>query len=121
MTIGASFPDELMYYDPRLFVYHLVRSEIWGLRYNVHAAFAAGRYLYRVNSKSSNNIRPGDKHQLLMQSFRALLGLCFDVGAWSIFLRDRRRYPYVQNYLLENTSEYVRRLGRLYEQYTNAV
>jgi hypothetical protein len=44
--------------------------------------------------------------------------LAFVVSLTLGFLkRDRTKYPYIQNYLYENTFQYLRSLGSLYEQY----
>ena len=46
----------------------------------------------------------------------ALFALVGD-SARGVFHRDRARYPYLQNFLYEESFRHLQRLGMLYEQY----
>jgi glycosyltransferase involved in cell wall biosynthesis len=107
----TTMPEEPIYYDPRLHVYHLIRAETMTWRYNIPASFEAGRVLFRQNGHKSSPL--GSRLQLVKQSLRTLGGLAIDL-VHAVFQRDRRQYPYIQNYLYEHTLGYVRKLGSLY-------
>jgi glycosyltransferase involved in cell wall biosynthesis len=107
--ISDRFPGSL-YYDPRLYVNHLVRPEKLTLGYNVRAAFGAGRSVVRRRGAV-----PQAPARLVLGAGATVLSLAVDILV-RMLLRDRRRYPYPRNYLYGSTLAYVRRLGSLYEQ-----
>ena len=111
--IATAMPDQL-YFDPRLYVYHLVQAKKMTWRYNVRASFAAGRASFRVNRHEVHQLR--GRGQLLRHCIRTLLGLVLDSIRSGLY-RDRTQYPYIQNYLYEHTLGYVRELGNIYEQF----
>jgi glycosyltransferase involved in cell wall biosynthesis len=107
--ISDRFPASL-YYDPRLYVDHLVRPEKLTLSYNIRASFGAGRSFVR-----RRDVTPAGPARLILSAGVTLLSLTVDVLV-RMLLRDRRRYPYPQTYLFERCLGHVRRLGFLYEQ-----
>ena len=114
MLINAHRPEEAVYYDPRLYLYHLVRPEQMKWTYLIRASFAAGRSFYRLKK---HNLVPADgRKELLKRCLRTLSDITADM-ARSILTRDRQRYPLVQNYLHKHTLQYVQNLGNLYERY----
>ena len=111
----STMTDEIIYYDPRLFVYHLVRPEQMTFRWILNSHFVGGRYFYYViNDDNPKAARPS-KLKLLVQAILILLRLSMDIIV-GVLRRDRQRYPYLQNYLYENTFKYVRDLGVIYEK-----
>lgn len=104
-------PPMIPYYDPELPVFHLVRrdkmSVVWGLR----AAFAKGRDATGVFADAAG----GDHGRLRWagQGLRALGGLVLDLLR-ALVLRDRTAYPRIENYLYEETTRRLRRLGSVY-------
>jgi glycosyltransferase involved in cell wall biosynthesis len=114
--LRATMPDELIYYDPKLYIYHLVRPEKMTWRYILSSRFSGGRHVYSV---FWDNEHQTDKlphlqalGQAVVSSFRFFADLFFGV-----LLRDRKRYPYLQNYLYENTFKHLHTLGFIYERY----
>ena len=108
-NVSDRFPGSL-YYDPALYVHHLVRTERLTLSYNVRAAFAAGRSFVRRQQPPPDGWAP-----LVGQAALTLLRLAADVPV-RLLLRDRAKYPYPMTYIVEHTLHYVHRLGFLYEQ-----
>lgn len=112
--IRATKPEELLYYEPKLLVYHLVPSSKMTLRWIIRAAFVGGRYYHLVFF--------GDKPltmtlgHWLKQTVRTLWALCADIARGTV-TRDRRRYPFLQNYLYEYAFVNLRQLGELYGQF----
>jgi glycosyltransferase involved in cell wall biosynthesis len=114
----ATMTDEIIYYDPKLFVYHMVRSEQMSLRWILNSRFVGGRYSYLVfHDDNAQAVRPS-KLKLLVQAVLIPLRLFLDIIV-GVLRRDRTRYPYLQNYLYENTAKYVGVLGEIYERYTH--
>ena len=114
----ATMTDEIIYYDPKLFVYHMVRPEQMSLRWILNSRFVGGRYSnYVFNDDNAQAVRPS-KLKLLVKAVLILLRLFLDIIV-GVLRRDRKRYPYLQNYLYENTAKYVGVLGEIYERYTH--
>lgn len=103
-------PETTIYYDPRLWVHHLVRPEQMTLRWYLTACFGKGRsaYLARLSTTPS-----GGRLALLGRLLYTAAGALAD-GAVAAVHRDRHRYPRLQNHLWERTSRYVRALGVLW-------
>ena len=115
--IRRVMPDELIYYYPDLYIYHLVRPEKMTWRYIIHSRFVGGRNIYKVfkDDTSQETSLSQIKLPLLaaLTIFRFLVS--FLVG---VLLRDRKKYPYLQNYLYEKTFMHVQKLGFIFERYT---
>ena len=115
--IRVSRPHELIYYDPRLCVDHLVSPRKMNLRWVARQRFVDGRYSYLIFGRSSSMAMSWD--QILAKMASALLAF-----AWHIirgFLRrDHKLHPYVQNYLWEQAFLPLWQLGHLYEQLKQA-
>lgn len=108
-------PDQL-YYDPRLYVYKVIRPEQMTVRWTLQAAFAAGRSFFKRRTEQIPN---GREALILTKTARTLLAMIVDLVCTGI-CRDRRQYPFVENYLYERWANYFRELGRLYEQLRHA-
>jgi glycosyltransferase involved in cell wall biosynthesis len=106
--IRAEMPDQVTYYEPRLYLYHLARTDQLSIWWIMRSRFHHGRY--------SHKILQGDLPEdltmvsLLAKAAPRLLLLIGDV-LYGLSLRDRVRYPYFQNYVYEHTSWHLRELG----------
>jgi glycosyltransferase involved in cell wall biosynthesis len=102
-----------LYYEPQLFVYHLVRPEKFSLAWRMRASFQAGLYAAIVFRQT----QPApDYGRLTISSLRLAIGMAKNIGI-SLFWRDRQQYPFIQNYVYEYiTPRYVRGLGMQYAQ-----
>jgi len=102
-------PTHRAYYDPRLFVYHLVRPEKLALRWQLHSTFMHGRADYPIYYAGQHPFRWWVC--LLLLPYTVLLSLRLLLQSW--FWRDRNRHRYWQNYLYESKelAYYLRRLG----------
>jgi hypothetical protein len=113
--IRATMPEQVIYYDPELYVYHLVHSKNMSLHWIIRQRFATGRYSYRV-FQGNNSIARARHDGLERQSLKkVLLKLLRDVR-W-----DRARQPHFQNYLYEDVFGYLHSLGVLYERFLNVM
>lgn len=111
--VRATMPSEIIYYDPKLNVFHLVRPEKMTWRYILNSRFAGGRHVYRMFWEKPPQ---ESRFQLIVQIIITLFRLFSDI-LFGLLQRNRKRYPYLQNYLYEKTFVYVQNLGFIYERY----
>lgn len=107
-------PDTVVYYDPRLFVYHLVRPEKFKWGRILRRMFADGRITYRVFDKHKKPTY-GMSYLFLKAAGHAT----YLVGdtLYGLLIRDRGQYPLIQNYLYEHSLQYLRALGTDFEEF----
>jgi glycosyltransferase involved in cell wall biosynthesis len=113
-------PGALIYYDPALYVYHLVRPEKMRLRWQLRRHFVNGRYIYcglgpeRVLGTGASRLlgRRQQARRLLKMTGRLLLR-----HPWQLWQRDRIQYPYYQQYLVEVVGTDLFKLGGMVEQF----
>ena len=116
--IRKTMPHKLIHYDPNLHVFHLVRPEKMTLRWIINSFFASGRCSYNVFQDKNTKMARLTKLKLLIKACVTLLLLLANILV-GLLRYDRERYPYLQNYLYENTGKYVCVLGEIYERYTH--
>ena len=112
-AIYAMQPDTLIYYEPRLWLYHTVRAEKMSIRWLMRQRFTNARYMYRVAQKGPPQIGAVG---LLLRMVKTLWRLFLSVTVEAMFWK-RTKFPYFQNYLYEHAFGHLSRLGLLYEQY----
>jgi hypothetical protein len=107
-------PEQLFYYDPKLYVLHLVRSEKMRLSWKAQAAIGKGRSRHLMLADSST--APMRLPTLFLSAIKvlAVVGLEATYGA---LRRDRSRYPYLENYLYESVIWRLSGLGKLQAQF----
>jgi glucosyl-dolichyl phosphate glucuronosyltransferase len=104
-------PNTTIYYEPRLFVFHRVATRKWNWRWIIRERFVKGRDVARFTpSKPQNGL------WLMIKAMLIIIMLFGDL-VWSVFGRNRQRYPYTQNYIFERAVYNVTRLGNLYMRY----
>ena len=113
---GNPYPS--IYYDPRLYVYHLVRATKMRMNWIVRQRFAMGRDCQRL-FEGEECLAVG-RIELVKRLSMILVSLIPDLMR-GVLKRDREQYPYIQNYLYEHSFIYVLKLGMLYEQYKQSL
>ena len=111
--IAGTMPHELIYYEPRLYVYNLVRPDKMTFSWMARAAFASGRMCYHVFGATAG---AGGRRQLALKTIETLLAFAKSVLA-STMRWNRRQYPYIQNYWYDHVFPHLQKLGMLYEVY----
>ena len=89
-------PAAVIYYDPALLSYHLVRPEKYSLAWQLRSHFMLGRHNYLAYSAGV--------YPLTARHFLTFIALSFLVvyqATLGVALRSRSRYPYAQNYYIE--------------------
>jgi len=112
LRIAAMFPNEVIYYHPDLYLYHLVREEKMSLLWYFRAWFAIGQYSVSSSKGSLANAEPQLGKQILIHFLSTVKHL-----ARGLLFRDCIRYRYFQNYLYERGFVYLKKLGQLVGQY----
>ena len=112
--IAATMPNQLIYYDPALYVYHLVRAKKMTVLRIGRECFVRSRYTFRLFHNDAYPVV--SRIHLLKQTVKIFIAFFLDITR-GIFKRDRLQYPYFQNYLYEHTFQHLKRLGRIYEIY----
>jgi len=112
VRIRAEMPGEIIYYEPRLCVDHLVHAWKKTWRGILLAAWAGGRDSSRVlEDPHTRRSRVRAAVQVVGQS--AAIGVQSMRG---VFWRDRAIHPYYQNFVYEVVRPRVVILGALYER-----
>jgi glycosyltransferase involved in cell wall biosynthesis len=116
--IRRTMSHELIYYDPRLYVFHLVRPEQMTSRWILNSFFSSGRCSHNNFQDENPKIVKLAKLKLLIKACVTLLFFFSDILV-GLLRYDRERYPYLQNYLYENTAKYASAFGKIYQAYMN--
>lgn len=117
--IRVNIPDALVYYEPQLFVYHLVRPNKMTMRWIMPARFVNGRYAYRSHCLYGVGAHISVEERRLVIIKRAARKTLRLVGSLikGVFGRNCSTYPYFQNYWYECSFAHLYLLGQYYEQY----
>lgn len=105
-------PNEVIYYAPDVYVYHLAAPDKMVLSKLVRRRFAGGRYYQRTLGQEVSKTSG-------VATFKMALYLMYNLTAESTYrmlARSRDRYPHPQTYFYERALHYVGRLGRMFEQ-----
>lgn len=113
--VRSKLPNSLFYYEPKLYVYHLVRAEKMSILWLVQNRFKVGHDSFRV-FREDFSVQSGQILKLLILTMLVPLLLIFN-SLFGLLWRDRRQYPYWQNYIYEHTLNHFQRLGALYAEY----
>lgn len=111
--IHTTMPETVMYYEPKLYLYHLVRPEKMSWRWLIKDRFIKGRYVYRVFE--ANKANKAKQFAIIREALNISLRL---LGRMTLFLhlRNRDKQPYWQQYLYESCLKYIQHLGTIYEK-----
>lgn len=120
LDIRDARPGELIYYDPRLHIYHLVPPDKMKLRWLMRLWFADGRSSHRVFARTSaeGGTSSRSRRHLAAKMLRTAADFVVDTVR-SLVLRDREQYPYLQNYIFEVASKRVRAMGSIYARWSS--
>ncbi len=111
-------PANKAYYDPELYVYHLVRPEKMNLFWGFRSHFIGNIYYYRV--LELNRPTPLALPDLLITGAKLAVKI-FLALTYKLVLRDKVKYPYLHNYFYENLSGYIGASGMLFEQFRSLI
>jgi glycosyltransferase involved in cell wall biosynthesis len=109
-------PEEAIYYEPRLTVFHLVRSEKMTLAWCAKQMFVSGRDWQRVLYETTKE--PPHAVRLCLRGVLALFNL-IDGVVRGMLARNRSHYPFAENYLYEVVFVQLQTMGAVYERFTH--
>jgi glycosyltransferase involved in cell wall biosynthesis len=102
-----------VFYEPRMFVTHLMAAHKTDWSWILKRAFIDGRCYQRLKSMKQNQHWLRRPASLIAIGF---WGTAFLVDALLVsLLRPRKTYPYWQNYVYEHSCRLLSRVGRSYE------
>lgn len=114
LRLQTRWPTLRFYYDPALYVDHLVRPEKMSILWCLHERFKRGRAVYHVRNLHSR--QAADRRNQLVELFKLAGSIAWSLTARTL-LRNRRQYPLFQNYWHEQAFRDLRILGIRYEHY----
>ncbi len=115
--ICKEHPQEVIYYDPRLIVSHLVRPEKMSIFWCAKQMFVSGRAWQRVLNQTDHS-HTHTWFRSFIRMGRAVL-LLLKKLVHGMVARDRSRYPFLANYFYEVAFIQIQTLGSAYEQLTS--
>jgi glycosyltransferase involved in cell wall biosynthesis len=104
-------PEAQIYYEPRLYIYHRVRPEKMRFAWQLRHRFAQGRDGYLAFSDGV--------HRMTLRHILGILALPVVIAleaTFGVILRDRKIYPYPQNYYYERVLQRIATFGKLVER-----
>jgi len=106
----TQFPNALIYYDPRVFVHHLVRPEKMKLSTIPNRFFNHGRAYIRIFPPRNKPTVWGTIKNILWLSSRMV-----SAGTWGIITRNRLEFPHKENYIYEKCYRKFAELGMFFQ------
>jgi glycosyltransferase involved in cell wall biosynthesis len=103
-NIRKNNPDSVLFYEPKLFIQHLVPARKMKLSWRLRDQYAAGRDHYWMKPARQKSL--SNQLKSILKLFGALLLFIWHSTIGSL-IRDRRRYQYYQNYLYEVSFLYL--------------
>ncbi|MCK4744842.1 glycosyltransferase family 2 protein [Candidatus Parcubacteria bacterium] len=103
IQIIANKKEKKKYYEPTLFVYHLVPKSKMTIKYRIKRYF--------ISCSMSKSIFYNQKQSLTMDCYRFTLAF---INFFKCPFRDRKKYPYWQNYFIEMILPNISIIGRTY-------
>ena len=97
-----------LYFDPELFIYHIVLPQKMRLISHLRIQFASGRdYQFAIYKGQRLLLR-----SILHETFNLKLAIVYEIIR--TLVRDKKKYPYFQQYIVDKTSRKVLELGIQY-------
>jgi glycosyltransferase involved in cell wall biosynthesis len=116
LRLRDKLPTDPFYYDPELFILHLVRPERMNVWRGVREAFEMGRGYGKLSLGGRVETRR-------LPFARRLVAQGVQFGLKLVLLtpfRDRRAFPHWENFVYENAAREIRAAGTFYEFYLRA-
>lgn len=111
--LRSEMKDVVLFYDPSLFVSHLVRAEKMKLWSAPKRFFVSGLYSAKIQPAFYRHRRLNLIYRMTVCGLRLMLSfLCGPA-------RNRAAYPYLENYLYEVAFRYFIQLGSLVQTFRN--
>jgi glycosyltransferase involved in cell wall biosynthesis len=121
LRIREQNPAALVLYEPDMAIWHLVRLDKLSLLSHFKKSFLSGVYGHRVFTRLESGLNKessSKKYGSILNSYGREIGLFFIIllrliklFTWGWILRDRQKYPYLQNYFYERLGAICLYLG----------
>lgn len=93
--LRANEEETVLFYDPNIKIYHLVRAEKMKLWSEPKRLYSAGVYWAKMNGAQNQKLLG-----LFLGAFKSFAQMFLSIFV-GFFVRDRSKYPYFENYLYE--------------------
>ncbi len=103
--------DAIIYYEPKLYTFHLIRPEKYALSWQLRSHLVLGRYNYQAYGDNVPKLQV--RHVL---GFFALPVVIAWEATLGVLLRKRSIFPYYQNYVIERIYKDISTWGKLYQR-----
>jgi len=112
--ISSTMPNEIICYDPSLYVHHLVQKKKMKLIWIARERFVMGAYMGRLFE-----ITPSKKKTLshLVRRERRILYSLIKEAIVEMLKRNNKKYLYFENFIYEQTFQHLKELGKHYGIY----
>jgi len=104
--------ENVLYYDPRLYIEHFVRPEKMKWSRIIYQIYAGWRDYFKVYPSKNE---PVSVIRLYYRIIKNIILFIVDI-VFRVFYRDRTKYPRFQNYYYEHSTWYIRVIADLVEQ-----
>lgn len=112
--LRSEMKEVVLFYDPSLFVYHLVRAEKMKLWSAPIRFFLSGMYSAKIQFDSYGQNRATLIYRMIISCLKLIMSIFR-----GMISRNKAMYPYLQNYLYEITFHYFVYLGSLFQAFQN--
>jgi glucosyl-dolichyl phosphate glucuronosyltransferase len=107
IRLRGEFPNEILYYHPKLAIRHLVPAHKMEISYILKRRFQGARAFVRAQVGKTH---PMHKNlRIVLEILLILLKLVKD--SFAMLFRDKSEYPYWQNYIFEQIAVTISQLG----------
>ena len=106
IRLRNTFPNINIYFEPELFIYHLVRKEKMQFSYLCRLFYSSGRDSYRIFSQTTfpNELKIKQKIYMMLIQYKEIYKKIVEIIkhlTLKINSRDKNVYPYLENYVYE--------------------
>ena len=108
VNIRRKIPGAIIFYEPDLYIFHLVSERKMILSWNLKNSFISGLYAHHALNSDKNDELAVLKR--LLYGIFLIVILYYNVTIGSIY-RDHEKYPYVQNYFYEHCFKHIAEIG----------
>ncbi len=112
--ISETMPFERIYYDPDLYVYHIVKPQRMSLVWNMRHFFLSGCFSFRF--LASDREKTGSRKSIIILDIVKTVRDFVASISGAVFMRDRRQFPHWESCFFEQALPHVKRIGWLFEE-----
>ncbi|MDT8441700.1 MAG: glycosyltransferase family 2 protein [Desulfuromonadales bacterium] len=114
IKLRQKYNEGVIYYDPKLVVKHLVRSEKMTFSWLIRSSFSKGRDNIRIKISSDKAEKINNLFMLFFNFAKSVVAIIFHIIYATLF-RNKMRYPFFMNYFYEKTLCHFWKIGNVWQ------